>query len=95
MNVFDLRERLVSDYANYISSFIEIQDKKIRDYVDDSLKAGLLWPDPMIQLNPAFEPGLSIDELVQEEILQEECSKIFRVDKDLNPAGKPLSLIHI
>ena len=54
MNVFDLRERLVSDYANYISSFIEIQDKRIRDYVDESLKAGLLWPDPMIQLNPAL-----------------------------------------
>ena len=66
MNVFDLRERLVSDYANYISSFIEIQDKRIRDYVDESLKAGLLWPDPMIQLNPSFEPGKSIDESVQE-----------------------------
>ena len=92
MNVFDLRERLVSDYANYISSFIEIQDKRIRDYVDESLKAGLLWPDPMIQLNPAFEPGRSIDELVQEGILHQGCSKIFRVDKDIDPAGKPLKL---
>jgi ATP-dependent helicase YprA (DUF1998 family) len=92
MNVFDLRERLVSDYANYISSFIEIKDDRIRNYVDESLKAGLLWPDPMIQLNPAFEPGKSIDELIQEGILHQECSKIFRVDKDIDPAGKPLRL---
>jgi ATP-dependent helicase YprA (DUF1998 family)/very-short-patch-repair endonuclease len=92
MNVFDLRERLVSDYANYISSFIEIKEKRIRDYVDESLKAGLLWPDPLIQLNPSFEPGKSIDELVQEGILNQECSKIFRVDKDIDPTGKPLRL---
>ena len=92
MNVFELRERLVSDYASYISSFVEIKDIRIRDYVEESLKAGLLWPDVMIQLNPSFEPGKSIDELVEEGILHQECSKIFRVDKDKNPDGKSLRL---
>ena len=92
MDVFEVRNRLISDYANYISSFIEIKDKRIQDYVDESLRSGLLWPDPMIQLNPSFEPGMTIDELVQEGILHKECSKIFRVDKDIDPVGKLLKL---
>ena len=43
---------------------------------------GLLWPDPLIQLNPSFLPGSSIDELVAEGTLETECSRIFRRDKD-------------
>src|SRR5262249_39314383 len=52
MDVFALRQRLVDDYGSYIQSFLDV------------LAAGLLWPDPLIQLNPSFEPGPSIDELV-------------------------------
>lgn len=42
MHVFDLRNRLISDYASYISSFIEIRDDRIREYVERSLRT----PDP-------------------------------------------------
>jgi len=94
MDVFELQDRLISDYANFITSFIEIKDKKIRDYVNDSLKAGLLWPDPMIQLNPSFQSGKSIDELTTDGVLHKQCSKIFRVGKDNphEPIGKSLKL---
>jgi len=78
MDVFDVRTRLVTDYADYVRSFFQIKDTRISDKVEKSLKEGLLWPDPLIQLNPAFEPGKWIDELVQEGILASECSKIFR-----------------
>ena len=46
------------------------------------LHAGLLWPEPLLQLNPSFEPGAWIDELVADNILHEECRKIFRKGKD-------------
>jgi len=62
MNVFDLREQLVRDYSSYIGSFINIRDPRIREYVDEKLSGGLLWPDPLIQINPAFEPGHWVDE---------------------------------
>lgn len=42
---------------------------------------GLLWLDPLIELNPSFEPGESIDDLVEEGVLHSECARIFRVDK--------------
>ncbi|MDA2923116.1 DEAD/DEAH box helicase [Acidobacteria bacterium AH-259-L09] len=92
MNVFDLRNRLIEDYASYISSFITIRDQRINQYVEDSLKRGLLWPDPLIQMSPAFEPGKTIDELVQEGLLHPECNRIFRTQKDKDGTGNSLRL---
>lgn len=91
MDVFGLRDRLVDDYSSYIQSFIQICDDRIRDLVDSELKSGLLWPDPLIQLNPSFEPGHRSDELVDEGVLHEECRRIFRINKE-SGEGQPLRL---
>ncbi len=87
MNVFDLRNRLVDDYASYISSFIQIRDERIHDYVDNQLSSGLLWPESLLQLNPAFEPGHWVDELVEDGILHKACKEVFRRKNDNNPTG--------
>ena len=92
MNVFDLRDRLTSDYSNFVRSFIEIRDDRIRSAVEAELQGGLLWPDPLIQLNPSFEPGAWIDDLVQEGILHDECRRIFRIKPDHADPGRPLRL---
>ena len=93
MDVFALRDRLVADYANYTRSFIKIADPRIRRKVDTELDAGAFWPEPLLQLNPAFEPGGTIDDLVSEGVLHEECARIFRLDKtDADPAGRQLPL---
>lgn len=81
MNVFELRDKLVNDYASYTRSFIKIADKFISDKVENELNAGAFWPEPLIQLNPTFYPGGTIDELVKSGTLHKECSKIFRIDK--------------
>jgi ATP-dependent helicase YprA (DUF1998 family) len=92
MNVFNLRNRLIQDYSSYISSFIQIQDKRIREYVDQQLSEGLLWPDPLIQLNPSFQPGSWIDELVDEGVIHPECRRIFRIKPEPQGESKPLRL---
>jgi ATP-dependent helicase YprA (DUF1998 family)/very-short-patch-repair endonuclease len=92
MEVFELRNRLVEDYGHYISSFIEIRDDRIRSHTNDELANGLLWPDPLIQLNPSFEPGETIQELVGSGILHPECNKVFRRNKDRDLAGYDLRL---
>ncbi|MGQ9590598.1 MAG: DEAD/DEAH box helicase, partial [Planctomycetota bacterium] len=57
------------------------------------LSEGLLWPEPLIQLNPSFAPGETIDELVDRGILHEACRWIFRKDKDATSGlGRPLRL---
>jgi hypothetical protein len=48
--------RLVEDYQAFITSFLTIADPRSRAHVDEALGAGLLWPDPLFQPNPAFEP---------------------------------------
>ncbi len=81
MNVFELRNRLIGDYSEYVRSFINIRDERIRSCVDIDMDAGLLWPEPRIGLNPSFEPGGRIDELIDSGLLHEECRRIFRIRK--------------
>jgi hypothetical protein len=64
MNIFDFRRRLVDDYGDYTRGFLQVREPRLRDFINRQLDAGVLWPEPLIQLNPAFEPGESIDELV-------------------------------
>ncbi len=92
MDVFELHRDLVRDYASYTRSFIRIADERIHNAVDSEIERGLLWPDPLLQLNPAFEPGATIDQLVQQGLLHEECGRIFRVKRHENDFGKPLRL---
>ena len=64
-----------------ICSFIKIADHRISERVDSELNAGAFWPEPLLQLNPTFLPGGTIDELVAQGTLHPECAKIFRIDK--------------
>jgi len=92
MDVFDLRNALIADYASYIRSFIQIRDARIRAYVDQALDQGLLWPDPLIQLNPTFEPGSWIDDLCDEGLLHPACKRVFRRKVHAQDYGQPLRL---
>lgn len=92
MNVFEIRNRLVDDYAKYIRGFINIQDLRIKDLVERELAEGLLWPAPLLQLNPSFESGGDIETLVEEGVLHPECTKVFRIKPDPKSEGKPLRL---
>ena len=93
MDVFGLRQRLVNDYADFTRSFVNIRDERIFGRVDQELEAGLLWPHPIVQLNPAFKPGGTIDDLVDEGLLHERCRQIFRRGKSAaSPEGEPLRL---
>jgi len=92
MYVFNLRNRLIEDYSRFVRSFINISDGRIADYVNRELQDGALWPEPLVQLNPAFDPGETVDELVSKGIIHPECGKIFRIKNDLGEQGRPLRL---
>src|SRR5579859_3614013 len=91
MDVFDLRNALITDYEKYVKSFIAIRDQRLRDHVNRELAAGTFWPEPRIGLNPSFAPGRSIDALVEEGILHSECSRIFRM-KEASQESRALHL---
>jgi hypothetical protein len=57
MDAFRLREEIIDQYKTYVTSFINIRDKRIEAEVSSTVNRGLLWPDPLIQINPKFETG--------------------------------------
>ena len=71
--------------SNFVTSGF---DSKITEELD----AGLLWPEPLIQLNPSYEPGGLIDELVDRTLLHQGCAPVFRRLKDEVPGGLGLRL---
>jgi superfamily II DNA/RNA helicase len=77
MNVFETHKRIVDDYAKYIRSFINIADPEIRCKVDDELAAGKLWPDPLLQFNPAYQSAGDIKNVVKNASFHVEIADIF------------------
>lgn len=92
MNIFGFREKLVNDYKSYIRSFIKIKDDRINNFIEPEISKGLLWPDPLIQLNPSFEQGNTVTELVKEGILHPDCDRIFRLKETHDDYGRALLL---
>lgn len=92
MDVFKLRQQLVSDYDDYTRSFLQFADERIDAKITEELDAGLLWPEPLIQLNPSYEAGGLIDDLVDRGLLHPGCSPVFRRLKDEIQGGLGLRL---
>ena len=92
MDVFDFRNRVVGEYGEYVRSFIRIRDERIQSKVREEMDGGFLWPNPLVQLSPSFEPGDSVEELVAEGVLHSECVKIFRAKEEDGTAGSPFRL---
>jgi len=78
MNIFQTHAQIVEDYANYISSFLNIADSGIKQHVEDQLKQGKLWPEPLLQFNPAFEMAGTVNDLAQTGVIHEELADIFK-----------------
>lgn len=92
MDVFDLRNEIVATYGNYVRSFFSIRDPATRQYVDDYFDSQKLWPEPLIQLNPSFQRGATIDQLVAENVLHPTCGQIFRRGKTPGSLGALMQL---
>lgn len=93
MDIFQYRDDLIGDYRSYVKGFLEVRDADVERFITSRLDGGFLWPEPLVQLNPAFVQGPTIDELVDQKRLHATCREIFRRDKTIeHPLGKPLRL---
>ena len=77
MNILNFHNRLIENYRNYITSFLNIKDPNISNYVEQEIQNKKLWPDPLVQFNPTYESGKAIKTLIKEKILHPELEKIF------------------
>ncbi len=79
MGVFTLHRRVLEDYQGFIRSFLWIRDERIRAFAEQELmKAARLWPEPLLQLSPAYRLDATPDELVEQGLLHPETAQIFR-----------------
>jgi DNA-binding NarL/FixJ family response regulator len=79
VDIFQLRQQIIDQYAAYTRSFLTILDPAIRTFVDTSLDEGRLWPDSLVQLSPAYDQASTVADLVEHGVLHPLCGQIFRV----------------
>jgi len=68
----------MDDYKHFVSSFINIKDKRIKEVVEAEIDDGKYWPEPLIQFNPSFEEGESVQELTESGTIHPEIANIFK-----------------
>lgn len=82
MDVFQYRDAVISDYRAFTTSFTKIKAADINEYVAAAYESGKYWPAPLIQLNPSFVPGGTVEQLCAEHVLHPQCADIFRFGRD-------------
>ena len=92
MDVFQFREHIVTEYEQFTRSFTRIRADDIRDFVNAQYASHKYWPEPLIQINPNFRSGGTVDEFVAAGQLSPECADIFRLGKGASSAGISLPL---
>ena len=94
MDVFQFRKAIIEDYETFSRSFTRIRAPDIQRFADETYRGGRFWPAPLIQLNPSFVAGRTVEELVRDGALDPECAAIFRAGKERGGAGTTLRLHH-
>ena len=78
MDVFQYRDAVIADYKSFTTSFTKIKAPDIQAFVNAMYEAGQYWPAPLIQLNPSFVPGGTVEQLCGDGLLHPQCRDIFR-----------------
>ncbi|MBW7057830.1 DEAD/DEAH box helicase [Paracoccus bogoriensis] len=86
MRAFDYDHELINAYESFSRSFASIRAEDILAEVDAQYAAGRFWPESLLSLNPRYERGASISELVAAGDLHPATGQVFRIH------GAPLTL---
>ncbi|KVZ44049.1 DEAD/DEAH box helicase [Burkholderia ubonensis] len=92
MDVFQFRQHIVAEYEQFTRSFTRIRADDIRNFVDEQYASQRYWPAPLIQINPNFKSGGTVEEFVAAGQLSAQCADIFRLGKSASSAGVSLPL---
>ena len=64
MNIIDFANKRDERYLEYIKSSVKVSDERIKTMVESAFDNKTLWPDRLIQFNPTFAPGKSVEEMI-------------------------------
>lgn len=74
IDIFRIHKESIRNYGDYIRSFIDIRNEEISRQITRELDEGKLWPDGLIQFNPAYEEGDKVGALQAQGILHPELA---------------------
>lgn len=77
MDAFKTHEQVISNYRDYLNSFLNIEDDRIKEEVRKAFASDGFIPDPLIQFNPSFEKGNSLQDLYDEGLINQNLVKTF------------------
>jgi hypothetical protein len=78
MDVCSLRDSVVDEYRKFATSFTTIHAEDIRAQIDAIYAEGRFWPDPLIQINPRYRHGTTLETLITGGALHPRTAEIFR-----------------
>lgn len=78
MKAFDFDHHLIENYAHFSRSFSAIRAPDLRDAISREYNEGRFWPDALLSLNPRYEAGPSVDDLVNSGDLDPATAQVFR-----------------
>ncbi|MBM4458940.1 MAG: DEAD/DEAH box helicase, partial [Chloroflexi bacterium] len=82
MNIFAIHDEVIDRYGDYVQSFLSIADDDIREFIGQGIfDDRALWPNALLQLNPAYEKAATVASLAAKGVLQPGCAEIFRDEK--------------
>ena len=91
MDVFSLNNQLLDQYTRFARSFTRIRSLELQQKVNELYAGRRFWPEPLLQLNPHYDGGGSVQSLVSPKGLIADCAQIFR-DPRPNPTDPDKSL---
>ncbi len=78
IDIFNIHRNIMDSYKHFVSSFMNIKNERIKSVVESGINEGKFWPEPLIQFNPSFEQGESIQSLVDKNMIHPEIASIFK-----------------
>jgi ATP-dependent helicase YprA (DUF1998 family) len=91
LDVFDLRGRVIDEYAAFSCSFTRIAAADIAAHVEAEYARERYWPEPLIQINPNYRRNGTVADLARHGMLHRECERLFQADKAEGTA-RPIEL---
>ena len=85
IDIFNMHQKIMDDYKHFVSSFITIKDKRIKEVVETEINQGKFWPEPLIQFNPSFEQGESAQSLCDQGKLPSKEDLVKVLQEEINP----------
>jgi len=81
MNVFQFRDQVIDSYAEFSRSFVRFSAGDIAKLVDGEYSKGRYWPEPLVQINPNYKTGESVEQLAKDGMLEPLTAQIFQIQK--------------